>query len=316
MSNILQSLLDSVLGKGEPGSKGNVKYVCPFHVSDPLGKRKLEINTITDEHGNNRWRCWVCDKSNDSYGNTIRSLFRKMNVPKHALDSLNNIIVKGEYNSDIITQFDGLLPEEYRFLPDVKPTDYLAKHAKIYLRDRDFTEDDIIKYQIGYCAEGPYAERLIFPSYDGEGKMNFFVSRKFDPNDNYMKYKLPDVSRDIIPWEMFINWEAPITLCEGVFDMIAIKRNAIPLLGKNITPKLMKKLITSRIRKLYIALDKDALKIALTHCQTFISHGIKVYLVEMDQKDPADMGFEAYTKHVQQTKPLTLARIARLKMNM
>jgi hypothetical protein len=211
MSNIIQGLLNSVLGHGTAAGKGNVKYVCPFHVSNPPGKHKLEIQTNTDEQGQNKWRCWVCGAK----GKTIRSLFRQMGASKSAIDSLSKVITKEGHNSPEITQFNGLLPEEYIYLPDSKPLDFLARHAKYYLKKRGFTEADIIKYQIGYCPDGVYAERLIFPSYDGDGKMNFFVSRKFDEEDNYMKYKLPDVSRDVIFWEMFINWDAPVTLCEG-----------------------------------------------------------------------------------------------------
>ena len=48
------------------------------------------------------------------------------------------------------------------------------------------------------------------------------------PLENQEKYKNPDVSRDIIPFELFINWDLPIILCEGLFDAIAIKsRNLI-----------------------------------------------------------------------------------------
>ena len=49
---------------------------------------------------------------------------------------------------------------------------------------------------------------------------------------------------------MFINWSSPLVLCEGPFDAIAIKRNAIPLLGNNIQSKLMKKIVTSTIQKM------------------------------------------------------------------
>ena len=57
-----------------------------------------------------------------------------------------------------------------------------------------------------------------------------------------------------------INWNVPIVLCEGAFDAISIKRNAIPLFGKNISKKLMQKLVTSEVKKVYLALDKDAIK--------------------------------------------------------
>ena len=54
---------------------------------------------------------------------------------------------------------------------------------------------------------------------------------------------------------------------KGPFDAIAIKRNAIPLLGKNIQTNLMKKIVTSLVDKIYIALDRDAIKQALRFCE-------------------------------------------------
>ena len=74
---------------------------------------------------------------------------------------------------------------------------------------------------------------VIIPSYDENGELNYFISRSFE-KDAFIKYRNPDCSRDIIAFELFINWSSPLILCEGAFDALAIKRNAIPLLGKNI----------------------------------------------------------------------------------
>ena len=51
---------------------------------------------------------------------------------------------------------------------------------------------------------------------------------------------------------MYINWNLPIILCEGAFDAMAIKRNAIPLFGKKISTTLMKKIIESNVEKIYL----------------------------------------------------------------
>jgi chaperonin GroEL (HSP60 family) len=67
-------------------------------------------------------------------------------------------------------------------------------------------------------------------------------------------------------------------LCEGPFDAMAIKRNVIPLLGKNIQPTLMKKIVKSSVEKIYIALDKDAQKQALSFCEQLMKEGKEVYL--------------------------------------
>lgn len=314
MSNILSGFLQSLLGPSEKGSSNNMKYTCinPSCASHAKGKKKLEIQIETDSEGNNPYNCWVCGQVK---GKTIRSLLWKIKAPKSAFDQLSRIIVRTNYNDQDTKIFDGILPEEYKFLLDAKPTDILAKHARIYLKKRGITEEDIIKYQIGYCEEGNYAERIILPSYDDKGNINFFVGRSFDPEIR-LKYKYPQASRDIIPFEMFINWDVPVVLCEGGFDMLAIKRNVIPLLGKTINPKLMKKLIESKIKKVYIALDDDAIKMALKHCETLMSMGKKVFLVEMNKKDPSEMGFEAFLQLIQQTEPLTESKLLKYKMSL
>ena len=314
MSNILSGFLDSILGPSEKGSSNNMKYKCinPTCSSHDKNKKKLEIQIETDKYGNNPYNCWVCGQVK---GKTIRSLLWKMKLDKQKFDQLSRIIVKSDRDEQDSITFSGVLPPEYKFLLDAKPTDILAKHAKIYLRNRKISELDIIKYQIGYCEDGPYAERIIIPSYDAAGNINFFVGRSFDP-DSRLKYKYPQASRDIILFEMLITWEVPVVLCEGGFDMLAIKRNVVPLLGKSITPKLMKKLIESKIKKVYIALDNDAMRMALKHCETLMSMGKKVFLVEMDQKDPSEMGFESFLNLIQHTEPLSLDKLLKLKMEL
>ena len=84
----------------------------------------------------------------------------------------------------------------------------------------------------------------------------------------------------------------------------AIKRNVIPLLGKNIQSNLMKKLVSSKVKKIYIALDNDAIKQALKFCEELLNEGKKVYLVELPGKDPSEMGFEQFTKLIQKATPL------------
>ena len=105
--------------------------------------------------------------------------------------------------------------------------------------------------------------------------------------------------------EYFINWQVPVILCEGAFDAIAIKRNAIPLFGKSIPKSLMLKLVESQVKTVYLALDNDALKEALTYSQTLLDHGKEVYLIELEGKDPSDLGFEKMTQLLQKAKPLT-----------
>ena len=98
--------------------------------------------------------------------------------------------------------------------------------------------------------------------------------------------------------------------------MMAIKRNVIPLLGKNIQDKLKKKLVTSQVQKIYIALDRDAIKQALSFCEELLNEGKEVYLVELQDKDPSEMGFENFTKLIQTTQPLTFSNLFEKKLEL
>ena len=113
---------------------------------------------------------------------------------------------------------------------------------------------------------------------------------------------------------MYINWDLPIILCEGAFDAMAIKRNAIPLFGKRISDSLMKKIIESNVKKIYLALDEDALKDAFKHAETFMGYGKKVYLIEMGDKDPSELGFETFTKLLHKATKLTTSVLMKKKL--
>jgi DNA primase len=302
-------LIDSVLGTGKSTSRGNRAYHCPECKHHKL---KLEINL--DELSTNfqYYQCWVCGFR----GKKLTTLFKKLEVDYDKIDQLKFLVKSTSQNpkEEVIVSKKVTLPKEFISLIN-SPNSLMAKHALYYLKNRNMTKEDIIKYNIGYCEFGIYSNMIIIPSYDESGNLNYFTARNFNKNST-IKYKNPDVSRDIIGLELFINWNTPITLCEGMFDAIAIKRNVIPLLGKNIQSCLMKKLITSSVKKIYIALDKDAIKQALNFCESLMNEGKEVYLVDLNEKDPSDMGFTNFTLLIQNTLPLTFSNLLEKKLQL
>jgi hypothetical protein len=73
-------------------------------------------------------------------------------------------------------------------------------------------------------------------------------------------------------------------------------------------------LVLNKVQDIYIALDRDAFKHALSYCEKFLSMGKKVYLVDMQDKDPSDMGFENFTRHVQTAEELDLTKLLQYKL--
>ena len=306
VNELLANLTTSVLGTGKRTARGNQAYNCPFCNHH---KPKLEVNFTENKKGLNPWHCWVCNTK----GNRLSTLFKKVGASPEKFQELKSLSKTDYEIENIIIKKLLNLPKEYKSLLESK--DIIAKHALVYLKNRGITKDDIEKYNIGYCENGRYAKMIIIPSYDSKGNLNYFTGRSFE-KDPYVKYRNPEASRDIIPNEHLINWNLPLVICEGMFDAIAIKRNAIPLLGKNIQSTLMKKIVTSTIKKIYIALDKDAQKQSLDFCKKFIDEGKEVYLVELKDKDPSDLGFSYFTKLIQNTLPLDEYNLMEKKLSL
>ena len=305
INHILVTLVDSVLGQGKKTSNGNYAYHCPFcHHHKP----KLEINFTENKQGYNPWHCWVCN----TRGKTIVGLFKKTEASPEKIAEAKSYVKSGYEVEEIVIKNALKLPEEFTPLYPI-PSGISAKHALFYLKKRNITTEDIIKYNIGYCEFGEYANMIVIPSYNANGELNFFVGRSFE-KESFRKYKNPSVSKDIIPFELFINWESPIVLCEGPFDAMAIKRNAIPLLGKHIQNNLMKKIVTSKVEQIYIALDKDAQKDALDFCEVFMNEGKEVHLIDMEDKDPSEMGFKSFLNLLHKSTPLTLSGLLSRKL--
>jgi DNA primase len=307
---MLLTLIESVLGKGRSTARNNAAFTCPFcHHSKP----KLELQIRTNDKKENPWHCWSCDEK----GKTVSSLFKKLKAPQHKIQDLYSLIKPGTKQETVVNALS--LPKEFIPLSCASQMDGMsaieAKHAIKFLKQRGITENDVLKYNIGFCANGNFAHRIVVPSYDEHGNLNYFSTRTYR-KDEPQKYKNPPAGRNIIGWEYYINWNVPLILVEGIFDALTIKRNVIPLFGKSISEELMKKIVGSQVQKVYIALDNDALKDAIKHCEKLLSYGKEVYLVELDGKDANEIGFTHFLDILEQTQPLTFSTLISKKIEL
>ena len=298
--------IENILGKGHKKSRDNYAFHCPFCNHR---KPKLEINFLTNEKNENPWECWVCQ----TRGRSIRSLLRQLKTAPQLAKEILKYLPKGAqtnyYNNTVVE-----LPKEYKLLYTAEANSFAANQVKKYVYERGLNDHDFIKYGIGYCTSGDYGGRIIIPSYSQSNQLNFFVARTYD--GNYYKYKNPEASKDIIFFENLINWNLPIVLCEGVFDAMAIKRNAIPILGKSLSKTLYSKILMSPLTDIYIALDEDAHTRALQISEQFLNQGKKVFLLDIKEKDPSEMGFRTFTKFAQQAQELDLSSLMMHKLQL
>ena len=301
--NKIVNLLNRVLGNsGVKLKKQNeFMYWSPFITHH---KRKLQVNIQTQ-----KWHCWVSNTG----GRNLFQLFKRVNASREQFNELVELVgepkysrVKKQDKKDLVR-----LPDKYK--PLWNGGDGIVKrHALTYMYKRGFTDDDILKHNIGYCDEGKYSNRIIIPSYDSDGQLNFFVGRDFYKSK--LKYLNSFTSKDVIGFDLFINWDEPIILCEGVFDAMSFKRNAIPLFGKTMSKRLHKKILRQKVKKVFLALDDDAQLDAMKISEKLMNEGIDVRKIDLKNGDPNDIGFKKLTKMLSETAETNFLDLMKYKL--
>ena len=304
--NTIITTLSNALGSYSNLRGNELAFYCPFCNHH---KQKLQVNTETQ-----KWHCWTCN----SGGKKLTSLLKKLDVDRKTISIIREIYGDSNYNpqlEDADTKVYISLPKEFISLNESpKGFNPEYKHAIHYLSERGIGIKEIIKYNIGYCKEGLYSRRVIIPSYDINGQLNYFVSRSYYSEEK-MKYKNPPISKNIICFDSQVNWNEPIILCEGVFDAITIKRNAIPLLGKFPSKLLVEKIFMSGITDIIISLDNDAINEALKAAEYFRKNGIHVKMMYLKDKDAADMGYQKFYEELKKTKEFSSEELLLNKIN-
>lgn len=259
VNEVIVELLIDVLGheKQHYESKGQISFNCPVCAAekgvDSDGKGNLEINYFRGVY-----KCWACAETYGTQGplgKLLNQFGTKQQKKTYELLRPSEELIKEKPKIKVS------LPEGYTKFEDSNIRFIPHREAINYLYSRGITDEIINKYNIGFTVSGDYAYRIIVPSYDNYGKLNYFIARAWTPRK--MKYKNPPVPKDeIIFNEKSVDWDKDVYLCEGVFDAFFLT-NPIPMLGKMISQNLFEQLYNKAQGNIHICLDGDAWKDAL-----------------------------------------------------
>lgn len=256
---LIIDILEDVLGyhKNHNEIKGQISFDCPVcsyeikGLDQGDGKGNLEVN-----YKQNVYKCWVCYQTHETHGSMYK-LIKKYGNPR-LLKKFQILMPDFEYTVELAYK-RVYLPKEFIPFDGIHPAFKLTPHykqAKYYLDKRNITEDIIKKYNIGYCYQGEYANRIIIPSYDEDEEVNYFIARSYLEKAK-LKYKNPQAAKETIIFnERLIDWNDKVYIVEGVFDSIFLE-NSIPLLGKFVSEKLFN-LLYENAKEIVIILDGDA----------------------------------------------------------
>ena len=267
-------------------------------------KRKLSINIEK-----NVFKCWICDYRGNNvtrlvkrYGSFLQKQEWEGLVSTLDLDvSIEEMLFGKEEEVEEETILS--LPKEFISLAN-KSVPLSAVSAKKYLSSRGVSKKDILKWKIGYCSKGEYKDRIIIPSFNEEGRINYFIARAY--GKAWPPYKNPNVSKDIIFNQLYADFKNDLVLVEGVFDAINAE-NAIPILGSSLREdsKLFQEIVKWDTT-VYVALDPDAEKKAMNLIKKLLLYGVEVYKVDVSgYSDVGEMTKEQFEKRKKEAKLIT-----------
>lgn len=278
------------------GSDGvNASFVCPNKDCDSrkAGKLKYVVRLNTDQS-----HCWVCGLK------TSASLIRPITMVTRdqGLISLYNSKFRAnartiaEEISHVTEDYQPVkLPADFRFLLDALGTRE-GTQIMSYLKRRHVTERDIWRFKIGMSSIYPYQSRVLIPSFDVHGEVNYFVGRSIDDKVQ-PKYVNPDVDKlEVIVNEHHIDWSSELTIVEGIFDLIKCSDNATSLQGSNFGERYrLCRMILKHKTPVLLALDADVPSKTERYAKMLSLYDIPVRILQLGPyKDVGEMSKVAF----------------------
>jgi len=286
-------ILAQHLGHYKTMANANHYFECP---SCHHHNHKLTVNIEKAV-----WNCFHCQIKGRSFlyllklagvsnPNQYKKLFNE--EAKKNIEDIDNI-----FGKEAVKEKKMLLPKGYENLfRNIEKAFY--KPAVEYLLKRGLKKEDILKYDIHYSVSD---QRVLFPSYDREHNLNYYVARSIQPFENY-KYKNAMASkREVIFNEHLIEWDKPLYVVEGIFDAILSRKNAVPILGSNVGKgSLLFKRLLQNHTEVIIALDADAKKKMFKMINELVKYNIPVTYVDWksEERDIAEMGSDKFEEIV------------------
>ena len=203
-------------------------------------------------------------------------------------------------------------PESFKFITGVENS-LIGKKALEYITEkRGLSIESVLRLKIGYCFKGPYSGRIIIPTLDEKGRVEYFVGRSFLFNDVPYKNPRNDEAGKGKTQVLFNYHEAKtkrqIIICEGVFDAIATGMSAVAVFGKTLSSAQCQLLRQTQTEEFIVLLDGEAQEEAQALAQILAGYGRTVRVAQLPQdEDPDSIDRLALTSYIKNAKPVTLS---------
>jgi DNA primase len=242
-------ILTRALGACTLDRKGlNAAFRCPDCKESKKQKFIVRIDT-------GQYHCWVCDARGASIAKVLRKLSPEVAARWEGVSGSH----QRRFVDEVIEAPKVELPIGFRLLAECLDSRDPDTRACInYVHERGLGLREMWYFRLGFIRRGRLARRVIMPSFDSEGKLNYWTARAID-KDVIGKYVNPSIPRgEFIFNELNLDWRQEMTLVEGPFDLTKCDSNATAILGSNMSRKsALFQAIARNRTPVILALDSD-----------------------------------------------------------
>jgi DNA primase len=288
-------ILVRVLGPCQVDRRGiNAAFRCPDCGNSKKQKFVVKLDT-------GQYHCWVCEAK----GASVAKILRKTSPEIAAKWESVTGVYQRQFIDEVVLPPKVEMPIGFRLLAEsFESNDPDTRACVDYVMNRGLGLRDMWYFRLGCVRKGRLARRVIMPSFDGDGKLNYWTARSID-NVSYGKYVNPSVPRgEFIFNELNIDWRQEVTLVEGPFDLTKCDTNSTAILGSNMSRKsaLFQGITRSRT-PVVLALDSDMPEKQHKWAKALSEFDVSVRIMDLNgHKDVGEMTKEQFLEAKKKAK--------------
>lgn len=313
-------LLVRLLGPGDIDSRAiNAQFWCPFCKHADSRKRKLAVRLADGVT-----HCWVCNWSAKTVTRLAVMLRLSNMVPELTAAFGDGGVLSVDTVDEASSEDDAQLPTGFSLVTDEIDrgvTDRDKADAVAYLSKRGVSYATAKSLRLGLANEWAFRRRVIFPSFDSEGELNYVTARSIDEDVTFKYFNTRRQRANLIFNEVDVSWSRELVLVEGPFDLAScLGLNAAAMLGSWLDEDylLFNRIVTNRT-PVCLAFDPDAAGKQVKVATRLLRYGINVRVVDWpasDQDaDPAKVGQTTFRRMVKEARPFDESTAFRSRLN-
>lgn len=261
--------------------------------TDPNRHSKMKLEVSLE---NNSFACWRCH-----YSGHVLKLVRQHGTTNQRTKYSSLLGVAADQSTN---KLELTLPVEYKFVLDNKNS-RMGSDCLEWLVSKGISEETVLQNKVGYCEEGDYAGRVLFPSFAVDGSLNYFVTRHL--YRDYFKWLKCKAKASQCVWnELFVDWSRQLLITESVKTYLKYFQDDLNIISNNGTTLTKRHMLFSKILidsccDVVIMFDPEAKMKAYEVAKELYKFDCKI-LVANPRIQPDDMTKEEFYQTINEAK--------------